>query len=83
MKFITNKKAHELRKARNNDILRRMDENQSLSSFNSQASWFPPRPIIEKDPEAIKELYGTGVDRRLESPNEEGLMEDHKPLRLA
>ncbi len=82
MKFITNKNAQVLRKARNADILRRMEDNQALSSFNSQASWFPPRPIVEKDPTAIKKLYGTEVDRRLDGMKED-LAGEQKPLRLA
>lgn len=28
------------------------------AAFDQQASFFPPRGIIEKDPEAIKRLYG-------------------------
>jgi len=28
------------------------------SSFNSQSSWFPPRPLIEKDKKTMSRLYG-------------------------
>lgn len=84
MKFVTNKKVSNLRKARNADILRRMENDESLSSFNSQSSWFPPRPTIEKDPGAIRQLYGTGVDRRLEHQEDATEEESYqKPLRLA
>lgn len=51
-------KQKNLRKERNSDVIRRMKNGDQLSSFNSYSSWFPPRPIIEKDPEAVKELYG-------------------------
>jgi len=34
-----------------------MKAGESLWSYDSKASWFPPRPMIEKDPEAIKRLY--------------------------
>jgi hypothetical protein len=34
-----------------------MKAGESLWSYDSKASWFPPRPNIEKDPEAIKRLY--------------------------
>ena len=37
------------------------------SSFTTQGSWFPPRPIIKKDKKTIQRLY-----------NEE----DEKPLKL-
>lgn len=47
-----------LRKERNADIIRRMNNGEQLSSFNSYSSWFPPRPVIEKDPKAVSELYG-------------------------
>ena len=48
-----------LRKERNADVIRRMQSGDQLSSFNSYSSWFPPRPIIEKDSKAVKALYGT------------------------
>ena len=47
----------QLRKQRNEQLLRRMKAGESLWSYDSKASWFPPRPVIEKDPEAIKRLY--------------------------
>ncbi|NRA66271.1 MAG: hypothetical protein HRU19_17425 [Pseudobacteriovorax sp.] len=47
-----------LRKERNSDVIRRMKNGDQLSSFNSYSSWFPPRPIISKDADAVKELYG-------------------------
>lgn len=64
------KKSNNLRKARNNDILRKLQNGEPLSSFNSQSSWFPPRPVIEKDPEAVKKLYGAQPDRRLQRSEE-------------
>lgn len=27
-------------------------------SFDAQASWYPPRPIIKKDKQAIEEIHG-------------------------
>ena len=54
----SNGKQKNLRKERNSDVIRRMKNGDQLSSFNSYSSWFPPRPIIEKDAQAVKELYG-------------------------
>lgn len=47
----------ESRKSHNEQLIRRMKSGEALWSYDSQASWFPPRPTIEKDPEAIKRLY--------------------------
>lgn len=52
-------KVQGLRKDRNSDVIRRMKGGDQLSSFNSYSSWFPPRPIIEKDSGAVQDLYGT------------------------
>jgi hypothetical protein len=49
------------RKKHNEQLIRRMKSGEPLWSYDSKASWFPPRPIIEKDPEAIKRLYQDGV----------------------
>jgi hypothetical protein len=66
MKMMSNKKADELRRLRNASLLRRMEDGDELTSFNSNASWFPPRPIIKKNNEAIERLYGVGTDKRLQ-----------------
>ncbi len=88
MKKKSIQNARELRKKRNNDILVRMDEGDSLSSFKSYASWFPPRPVLDKDPKAIIRLYGDPVDKRLrnafsKATDEEGDAGHPRPLRLA
>lgn len=48
----------EIRTNHNRELLKRMEAGESLSSFDSQSSWFPPRPVLEKDQEAVKRLYG-------------------------
>lgn len=58
MKKICRLKIHSLRKERNEHIVERLKNGDSLSSFNSQASWFPPRPLVQKDLIALKRLYG-------------------------
>jgi hypothetical protein len=50
----------DIRKKHNEQLIRRMKSGEPLWSYDSKASWFPPRPIIEKDPEAIKRLYKEG-----------------------
>lgn len=91
MKLISFTKIKSLRKARNQEILRRLDNGESLSSFNSYASWFPPRPIMEKDTQAIQELYGTKPNKKLSAQTDSNQDNDlgntnlkaDKPLRLA
>ncbi|RZA13305.1 MAG: hypothetical protein EOP10_29965 [Proteobacteria bacterium] len=58
MKKITELKSRNLRHDRNSELVRRMRNGEQLTSFNSQSSWYPPRPIIEKDQTAISKLYG-------------------------
>jgi hypothetical protein len=86
MKKITEIKSRNLRKERNADILRRMRGGEQLASFNSYASWFPPRPIIQKDIHALQELYGNDVvamnAAQGESREGNGSI-DMMPLRLA
>jgi len=31
------------------------------TSFTSQNSWYPPRPVIKKDAKAVKKLYGRDI----------------------
>jgi hypothetical protein len=51
------KPSNDSRKRHNEQLIRRMKSGEPLWSYDSKASWFPPRPMIEKDPEAIKRLY--------------------------
>lgn len=81
-----NKVAH-FRKERNADLIRRMQSGEQLTSFNSYASWYPPRPIIEKDIKAVRELYGTEPivkNRQNQQACDETQAEKKlRPLRLA
>ena len=88
MKNISNEKSSNLRRERNADLLRRMNTGESMSSFNSFSSWYPPRPIIEKNGDAIAKLYGNNVSKLVPSTGnsvDEDLMSPHqiRPLRLA
>jgi hypothetical protein len=49
---------HNLRTRHNIELIRRMRDGDPLKSFDSRASWFPPRPVIEKDSRAVSKLYG-------------------------
>lgn len=85
------KSQQQIRKERNAELLRRMQNGEKLSSFSSLDSWYPPRPIGEKDRQAIQQLYGTDVDERLQragrrsgkGKGETTQDPGFKPLRLA
>lgn len=62
MKRETDDKRLKQRKDHNQEILKRMAAGEPLWAFDSKASWFPPRPVIQKDPKAIGQLYGGGVN---------------------
>lgn len=87
MRIISSQKAKNLRDERNSELLRRMANGEKLSSFNSFDSWYPPRPVTEKDPEAINELYGSKVDERLvvkdKKSEKKNIDRRLQPLRLA
>ena len=57
MRKVDLKQIKQIRKKRNSEIIKRMNAGDSLQRFDSHASWFPQRPIIKKDPKAIKQLY--------------------------
>ena len=83
MKNLSHGKSSNLRRERNLDLIRRMQNGESISSFNSLASWYPPRPIIEKNDEAIAKLYGDNVTKS--TPSIVSIQDDDLtlPLRLA
>ncbi len=53
----SDKKNEELRKKRNQELIKRMREGDALRTVDSFSSWFPPRPIVKKDAEALAKLY--------------------------
>jgi hypothetical protein len=91
MKTISLGKARNLRKERNADLIQRMRNGDQLSSFNSYSSWFPPRPIIEKDRRSVERLYGTepmkirhvSVVNDQARADQQRRSDDVHPLRLA
>lgn len=53
-------KEEKKRKKINEDILKRLKSGENLQDDASK-TWFPPRPIIKKDANKVKELYGENV----------------------
>ncbi|MEI8025046.1 MAG: hypothetical protein WCI18_01740 [Pseudomonadota bacterium] len=64
---VAPKALDQLRKERNQELVRKMRAGESLSSFDSQASWFPERPKIEKNLEAIQKLYVKDTEQKSEN----------------
>ena len=65
---ISEENESDKRTARNRDIIRRMRNGDPLTSFDSRSSWFPPRPILEKDKDAMARLYkveGKELEKKL------------------
>ena len=58
MKLLTFEQKEQKRRLHNQEILMRMQQGDSLNCFDSQASSFPPRPIVKKDWTGMRKLYG-------------------------
>jgi len=54
---LNKEKEEKKRKDLNENILRRLKAGEALQE-PSFLTWYPPRPIIQKDKDAIKNLYG-------------------------
>lgn len=56
---MTNAKdtAEKSRKKRNQELLEKMENGESLLAYTPEQSFFPERGIIKKDKKAIKKLY--------------------------
>lgn len=59
----------EIRVNHNRELIKRMQAGEPLNSYESSASWFPPRPVLEKDPEAVKRLYGEAANASIPKRN--------------
>ncbi len=74
---------NKIRSSHNKELIRRMRNGESLTSFDSQSSWFPPRPIIEKDAEAINRLYSGKAESKRKATNKTSAPEtESKVLKL-
>jgi hypothetical protein len=76
MKDQSIKNSRDIRRQHNVELIRRMRNGESLTSFDSKSSWYPPRPIIEKDKTEMARLYesqraakSTPVARKREAGN--------------
>ena len=83
MKKVTELRSGNLRQDRNSELVRRMKTGEQLTSFNSQSSWYPPRPIIEKDQSAIHKLYGEAAIALQGIPQAERLQKDVADVNLS
>lgn len=63
----------ERRKQHNRELVERMRAGEKLSSFSSQASFFPPRPLVKKSTEDLLRLFGPGESPRIPSKESESL----------
>lgn len=70
------------RREHNQDLLRRMRSGESLRTVDSRSSWFPPRPIIEKDQEAISRLYNLNATGPHQLSDQDAGPTDEPKLRI-
>lgn len=47
----------ERRAKENKALIEKMRRGESLKTVNISSTWFPPRPIIKKNKDAINKLY--------------------------
>ena len=62
-------KFDDMRKQHNSDIIKRLRNGEPLKSFDSQSSWFPPRPVIGKDKRLLSKLYPSSNSSKRHSSN--------------
>ena len=59
----------EIRVEHNRELIQRMNSGDNMQSFDSFSSWFPPRPVIQKDLSIVKKLYSkTAADTATKTP---------------
>lgn len=51
-------KADLARRNKNKELVERMNRGEEISLVDKEATWWPKRPPLEKDKEAMKRLYG-------------------------
>ena len=50
------KTAEQIRKENNEYVLKELKAGKPMATIDMSASWFPPRPIIKKNPDAFNFL---------------------------
>ena len=58
--LMTNKER--IKKA-NDSVIAKMKRGESLTIIPADATWFPPRPIIEKSKKDLERLYGVKPEK--------------------
>ncbi len=71
-----------IRQEHNRDLIRRMRNGEPLTSFDSQSSWFPPRPIIEKNQKEISRLYSAPTESNASTETTSTPSKSMKGLRI-
>lgn len=61
---MNSKDEAEKRRKANKSILERFMRGETLATVPPDATWYPPRPIIAKDKEAIKKIYGMDLKEK-------------------
>jgi hypothetical protein len=74
MKLLTFEQQEQKRRLRNQEILTRMQQGESLNCFDSYTSWFPPRPIVKKDRTGMNKLYGRRSFLKVYKENQSNLL---------
>ena len=67
------------RQKHNQEIIKKMNEGESLTSFDSLSSWFPPRPKIKKDKKLIDQLYSNPQPRQTLSQEQKSPTDGNPP----
>jgi hypothetical protein len=53
------------REQRNKELIKRMsDPEDCMTQFSKEQSWYPERPIIEKDESGMRKLYGEQLSKK-------------------
>jgi hypothetical protein len=60
------------RKHHNDELLARFYRGESLAVVSPQSTWFPPRPIIKKDENALEVIFDINKKPKLNLVNEDG-----------
>ena len=63
-------KVKTIRSKHNAFVLSKFRKGESLSQHSSMSSWFPPRPIVKKDFNAVEKLYNAHPLQKMSKPKE-------------
>lgn len=70
MDLLERKRIEDLKKAKraekNRDLIERMKAGENLALYDPADTFFPPRPLVEKNKDAIRRLYSNGGESETE-----------------